>query len=248
MLGIIQTDAGDFRPEVPANHRRDKRLRPAKPVIFAGLDEGAVVPEPYMRRLRALDVPCFVSPERALRAVARVSALGGRDVEVSADDAAVAVPDGLPNGIVAEFRAKELLAPLGIPFPRGGFVMSDEARRTGGVDRLPGGAEGAIGGAFPQERRGRRHPGSADPGGARRGWRRLHDDIARHRPDVALEGVLVETMADRGVEIIVGGRNDPEWGPVVLAGFGGVQAELLEDLRLLPPDLTVPGIVRELSR
>src|SRR5206468_5287615 len=39
---------------------------------------------------------------------------------------------------------------------------------------------------------------------------------------------------------------DSEWGPVVLAGFGGVTAEILHDVRLLPPDLTIDAIVREL--
>src|SRR5690606_5292724 len=50
-----------------------------------------------------------------------------------------------------------------------------------------------------------------------------------------------------GVEMIVGARNDPDWGPVLLAGFGGVQAEILKDVRLLPADLTTEGIIRELG-
>jgi hypothetical protein len=59
--------------------------------------------------------------------------------------------------------------------------------------------------------------------------------------------VLIEKMGQRGLELIVGARNDPEWGPVILAGFGGVQAEILQDVRLLPADLTHEGIVRELN-
>ena len=51
-------------------------------------------------------------------------------------------------------------------------------------------------------------------------------------PALALDGVLVEAMGAPGVELIVGGRKDPEWGPVVVVGFGGVQAEILKDSRL----------------
>ena len=48
----------------------------------------------------------------------------------------------------------------------------------------------------------------------------------------------VEEMADTGggVELIVGARNDPLFGPLGLIGFGGIHAELLRDfqLRLAP--------------
>jgi acyl-CoA synthetase (NDP forming) len=55
-------------------------------------------------------------------------------------------------------------------------------------------------------------------------------------------------MGKRGTELIVGARNDPEWGPVILVGFGGVTAELLHDVRLLPVDLTHDAIVAELRQ
>ncbi|HKX55270.1 MAG TPA: acetate--CoA ligase family protein, partial [Xanthomonadales bacterium] len=74
----------------------------------------------------------------------------------------------------------------------------------------------------------------------------LQDNIAQHLPGLELDGVLVEKMGHKGLELIVGGRNDPDWGPLILAGFGGVQAEILQDVRLLPADLTVAGIEREL--
>jgi acyl-CoA synthetase (NDP forming) len=53
-------------------------------------------------------------------------------------------------------------------------------------------------------------------------------------------------MAERGVELIVGARNDPDWGPVILVGFGGVTAELLHDVRLLPADLPREAIIAAL--
>jgi acyl-CoA synthetase (NDP forming) len=248
VFAIIQTDAKTSNLKFPSIIGAIEQLRPRTPVIFAGLDEGAVVPEHYMQRLRSLDVPCFVSPDRALRAVARVSALGGRDVEASAAETAVAFPGRLPEGIVAEFRAKQLLAPLGIPFPRSQFVVTVEQARS---------AATSIGFPVALKVQAAELSHKSDAGGVildvqstaelDRGWRKLHADIAQHSPDVALEGVLVEKMSERGVELIVGGRNDPEWGTVLLAGFGGVQAELLEDFRVLPPDLTVQGIVREVQ-
>jgi acetyltransferase len=49
---------------------------------------------------------------------------------------------------------------------------------------------------------------------------------------------LLETMVADGVDMIVGARRDPVFGPLVVAGLGGVAAEVLDDvaLRLAPLD------------
>ena len=46
-----------------------------------------------------------------------------------------------------------------------------------------------------------------------------------------------------GTEMIVGAKCDPEWGPVVLAGFGGVTAEILKDVKLFTPDMGKDQVV-----
>lgn len=47
---------------------------------------------------------------------------------------------------------------------------------------------------------------------------------------------LISPMAGRGIEMILGARRDPQFGPVVLLGFGGVYAEVLRDVvTALPP-------------
>jgi acetyltransferase len=62
--------------------------------------------------------------------------------------------------------------------------------------------------------------------------------IAAARPELGCDGVIVQTMA-QGLEMIVGARTDPQFGPVILAGIGGVFVEAYDDvaLRLLPVDL-----------
>lgn len=60
--------------------------------------------------------------------------------------------------------------------------------------------------------------------------------------------VLLQEMVSGGVEVIVGGRRDPQFGPVVLFGTGGIMVELFEDaaMRLAPIDAEDAGeLVRE---
>jgi acetate---CoA ligase (ADP-forming) len=55
---------------------------------------------------------------------------------------------------------------------------------------------------------------------------------------LAVRGLLVEPMAEAGVELIVGLRRDASFGPAVVVGLGGVLTELLDDvaIRLAPVD------------
>ena len=56
-------------------------------------------------------------------------------------------------------------------------------------------------------------------------------------PDAAIEGILVQRMAPpHGVELLLGGVRDPQFGPVVTVGIGGIFVELLADTatRLAP--------------
>src|SRR4051812_26253294 len=62
-------------------------------------------------------------------------------------------------------------------------------------------------------------------------------EIGRHR-GLTVRGLLVEAMAAPGVELILGLRRDPQFGPAVLVGLGGVLTEVLDDvaIRLAPID------------
>lgn len=87
-----------------------------------------------------------------------------------------------------------------------------------------------------------------DEAGLDAAWDKMHADISVHLPQLVLDGILVERAAARGIEMIVGARNDPEWGVVLLVGFGGVAAEATRDVRLLVPELPVDAIVEEVFR
>ncbi len=55
-------------------------------------------------------------------------------------------------------------------------------------------------------------------------------------PECQIDGVLVSKMAPPGMEVIVGMNRDPQFGPIILFGLGGIMVEIFQDvsIRLLP--------------
>jgi succinyl-CoA synthetase beta subunit len=129
--------------------------------------------------------------------------------------------------------AAALLAPLGLPTPRGGLART--ADQAAGLFRELGGPvalkvespdllhKNDLGGV-------RLH--LADEAAVRLAFAQILAEVAAHRPDARLEGVLVQEMATDGVELLLGARVDPDFGPLVVLGLGGLFVETLGDLAL----------------
>jgi acetyltransferase len=65
-------------------------------------------------------------------------------------------------------------------------------------------------------------------------YRDVLENAQRHRPNAAIQGVLVTPMAKKGVEIIIGTLQDATFGPMVMVGFGGITTELFRDVIYRP--------------
>jgi acyl-CoA synthetase (NDP forming) len=67
-------------------------------------------------------------------------------------------------------------------------------------------------------------------------------------PKPRINGVLVQKMLPPGIEIVVGGRIDPMFGPLVVVGLGGILVELLLDTVLAPAPVTRAEALALLTR
>ncbi len=66
----------------------------------------------------------------------------------------------------------------------------------------------------------------------------MQRNVARNAPNARVEGYVVEKLETDGFEVIVGIRRDPDFGPVMLFGMGGIYAETLKDVSFRPAPLT----------
>jgi acyl-CoA synthetase (NDP forming) len=248
LMAIIQTDVATCNLKFPPIIKAIEEADLVKPVIFAGLDEGAIVPAEYIARLRALGVPYFPTSERVIRALSRIAAWRARDLSVADTAPAGSAALAQEAGVVPEYRAKAILGPIGVPFPKAELATTlDEAKAAAAKLGYPLVLKAQSADLSHKSDAGGVIVGLKDEAELAEGWDRLNGNIAHHKPGLVLDGVLVEAMGERGLELIVGARSDPDWGPLVLVGFGGVQAEILKDVRLLAPDLPRAAILAELD-
>jgi acetyltransferase len=142
------------------------------------------------------------------------------------------------RGALSEVEARRLLAAYGIPGPREGVAMTAEgAVQVAGEIGYP-----VVAKILSPDIRHKTEVhgvrvGLDDPAAVAAAFAELMASARRAQPGARLEGVVVQEMVPaEAVEVIAGLLRDPDWGPVLVFGSGGILVELLEDSALrLPP-------------
>ena len=76
------------------------------------------------------------------------------------------------------------------------------------------------------------------------GYKDIMKNVKKKVPEARIDGVLVQHMHD-GREVIIGARRDPQFGPIIMFGLGGIFVEVMKDVsfRMVP---TQPDEIREM--
>lgn len=71
-------------------------------------------------------------------------------------------------------------------------------------------------------------------------YKNIISQVREKRPDAKIDGILLYKQAPKGVEVIVGMIRDPQFGPTVMFGLGGIFVEILKDVafRVCPVERT----------
>lgn len=78
----------------------------------------------------------------------------------------------------------------------------------------------------------------------RNAYREIMGEVKRHMPEAGITGIEVEEMAPPGIEVIIGAVRDPDFGPVVMFGLGGIFTEILKDIIFDIAPVTHHGALR----
>ena len=141
-----------------------------------------------------------------------------------------------PGTVMCEHDAKELLAAHGIGgIPAGGLAL-DAAAAARIADEIRGPVAMKVqSSALPHKSDARGIAlGVEGESAVHEAFARIMNNARAFAPSAVIEGVRVERMAGPGVELIVGVSRDPDFGPMIGVGLGGVLVELLDDFVFSP--------------
>jgi acyl-CoA synthetase (NDP forming) len=187
--------------------------------------------------LRSAGVPVIEDADRCMTALA-ARARAGRERGPAVAAREVALPDlaaARASGAALEHEALEVLAAAGVPIGRTvACATADEARAAAAELGAPLVVKAAARDLPHKSDAGAVVLGVGGPDEAAEAFGRVVG--AARGAGAEPEGVIVQRQEAPGIEVIVGVRRDPELGLCLVAGLGGVQAELLGDVarRMLP--------------
>jgi acetyltransferase len=223
-----------------------------RPVVaaFVGGDRVA----PGARILEEGGLPCYAFPEPAVMALAGMALISERGRADRAELAPRAMPrtaraslDRLRTAAPARLGLLDL-APLltaygiAVLMPRLAATAAEAAGAAGAID-----APVALKIVSPDISHktdvGGVALGLQSPDAVGRAATTMLSAVRARRPDAIIQGLLVQPMAPAGKELLLGAVRDPQFGPLVMVGFGGIYVEVLRDTatRLAPLSLEEAG-------
>ena len=133
--------------------------------------------------------------------------------------------------VLLEPEAKELCSQYEIPVPRSRLAKSlDEAIKAAQEIGFPVVVKIVSEDILHKSDAGCVVVGVSDVKELEVAYEKVVSNALRFNPRASIRGVLVEEMVPKGVEVAVGGLRDPELGPAVMFGLGGVFIEVLRDV------------------
>lgn len=212
--------------EALAQVRKD---HPARLILLC-----ARAPDDVRTRLNAMGFPVVEGIDAACATLAALLRFGARDPARAAAPAIARVPLAA-EAFATEASAKAVLAEAGLPVPREAIAHSlGEALAAARAMGFPLvlkivspdiAHKTEVGGVFV---------GVRSEAQLREEYEQLLARVALKAPGARIAGVLVAQMVQGGVELILGARKDPVFGPMVMVGLGGIFAEIFKDVALQP--------------
>ena len=141
------------------------------------------------------------------------------------------------RSVLTEIESKQVLAAAGIPVAEATLAASaDDAAKAAAKAGFPVVLKIVSPDVTHKSDVGGVKIGLEDEAAVRTAYDDIIAAVSDRQPKARIEGVAVQAMARPGTEVIVGMSKDPQFGPVLMFGLGGIFVEVLKDVsfRIVP--------------
>jgi len=192
-------------------------------IIYLG---GAEVERRERELMHLKGIPVFPTPERGVKALARV--IGRKGLAPPQRPTLTTAAAGRQ---LAPHLAMKLMAEAGLPTPP--FALAETPQAAGRIARdlgFPAVVKISSADIVHKSDVGGVRLSLSSPEEVEKAGHELLVAVRHAVSKAQVDGLLVYKMAPKGVEVIVGMNRDPQFGPILLFGLGGVLVELFRDV------------------
>ena len=231
---LIHVPQATVNPEALVQRLADrKQTRAAKPLVLALPGQEGVTHA--LAAANRAGLPAVTFPEDAARALSHLVARA--DIRNRETGSARRPPDlparppFPPGPSLTDWDLHPILRAYGIPVPPATLAhTAEEAAQQAATLGFPVALKLMSPDALHKSDIGGVALGLEDEDAVRQAAQAMLDRWREHMPGAALQGLEVQRMVKGGVELIVGVVRDPQFGPLVMCGPGGVFVEVLHDV------------------
>lgn len=212
----------------------EKKQDACKPVAVIPFAENTRNPE-YQKKLAEIGIPVLPPPVYAFKMLKKLSDYVRYDLEAVSQNVVLPQFSGKETYALSEHESKEELKKYGVLAAEERIVTSLEEVCLAAQD-IPGPWAMKIESADILHK--------SDVGGVRlnisgvenaqKAYSQIMETVQKKCPDAVINGILMTSMMKPGIEMILGVNNDPQFGPMLMAGMGGVFVEVFKDVAICP--------------
>ena len=217
--------------------RRAFEQIPDKPLAVMSFMEAARNKE-LVERFQNAGIPVLPTTKYAFRALQHLQDFISHDTIKR--EARLAIPEAhsANTRALSEYESKKLLADNGVPVDLG-YIAKTKAEVKEYAEK--------IGYPLVMKVESNDILHKSDVGGvmlniksleqAEEAYDKILANAVQHAPNAKINGILMQKMLKAGTEMIIGLNSDPQFGPMLLVGMGGVFVEVFKDAALYPVPL-----------
>ncbi|MCF8011102.1 MAG: acetate--CoA ligase family protein [Clostridiales bacterium] len=204
----------------------------SKPVVMIPFTENTRNSE-YSEKLEKAGVPVLPTSNYAFKVLKNIADFVGYDAAKHNIEVEIPNPSKGEGSVLSESESKEMLKEYGMPFPDCKIAKSEEdaieaakeidfpiVAKIDSPDILHKSDTGCVKLNLNAENE------------VKEAFNEIMNNAQKHYPNARINGVQINNMVASGTEMIIGVNNDPQFGPCVLCGLGGVFVEVFKDTSL----------------